>query len=245
MFPGFAIAGVLPALVLMMIVDRADAKRPEPRWSVRRVALAGAISIIPAAIIELLLMKVGPRAGIAHAVYEGFIVAAVVEETCKALCVRWFVWNRPEFDERTDGIVYGVRAGLGFAMVENVFYLLEAKSMVLLVVLFCARAILAVPMHAITGAFMGHAAAWKRFEGRGPGMLGGWVIAVLFHGTYDAALFDAKPYAEHGDYAVALALFLVPLFAVVGGGLAVLRMWRQALAADDVASMRAAALARA
>ncbi len=233
-FPPFAIAGALPALVVMLIVDRLDAKRPEPRWALRRVTLAGALSILPAVIVELVLQKLGPRQGYEHALFEGFVVAAMTEEAGKALCVRWFVYNRPEFDERTDGIVYGVRAGLGFAIVENIGALLGAKTFVSLVGIFFLRALLAVPLHAFSAAVMGHFAAWRRFERSGPGMLGGYLIAVFMHGAYDAAIFSALYSARLEELALAGAFLLVPLLVVVVGGLWVRSLWRKALARDDV-----------
>src|SRR4051794_38323722 len=112
------VLGAIPALLVMWYFDRLDAKRPEPRSTLRKVALAGAIAFVPCVVIELLLLKIGPKTGYVHAIFKGFLVAAAVEEGAKVLCMRWFVWNRPEFDERMDGITYATRAGLGFALVE-------------------------------------------------------------------------------------------------------------------------------
>lgn len=233
MFRGLAVLGAIPAIVVMLIVDRLDARRPEPRWSLRRVTLAGALSVLPALLLETLLMKIGPARGYEHALFEGFVVAAMTEEAGKALCVRWFVYGRPEFDERTDGIVYGVRAGLGFAIVENVGALLGAKTLLAMVGVFFMRALLAVPLHAFSTAVMGHFAAWRRFERRGPGMLGGYLVAVLMHGAYDAAIFAAVWSAKTKQVELAGALLLVPLVVVVAGGLWVRALWREALARDD------------
>src|SRR5262245_60978441 len=124
-----ALAGAVPALAAMWYFDRLDAARPEPRSSLRRVASAGGVSVVPCAVIELGLEEVVGLAGTAAPLFTPFVVAAFVEELAKVLCVRWFIWNRPEFDERMDGIVYATRAGLGFALVENVLYLLGAQSM--------------------------------------------------------------------------------------------------------------------
>jgi len=232
-FPGFALAGALPALVVMLIVDRLDARRPEPRWSLRRVTLASALSILPALLIELVLIKLGPTHGYEHALYEGFVVAAMTEEAGKALCVRWFVYNRPEFDERTDGIVYGIRAGLGFAIVENVGALLGAKTMLGLVGVFFMRSLLAIPLHAFSGAVMGHFTAWRRFEGRGPGMLGGYLLAVLMHGAYDATIFSAVYAGKIKALPLAGGLLVAPIVIVVASGLWVRSLWRKAQARDD------------
>jgi RsiW-degrading membrane proteinase PrsW (M82 family) len=237
-----ALAGALPALLAMYIVDRADAKRPEPRSTLRRVALAGALSCIPAAILELLLMKLGPSAGIAGALFTAFVVAAAIEEGGKALCIRWFVWNRPEFDERTDGIVYGTRAGLGFALLENVGYLLGAKTMSGFLAIFVVRAMFTVPMHAVAGGLLGHHAAWRRFEGRGPGVLGGYALAVFIHGAFDAGVLVLPTLLAEKDY-VSMLLAILGSAAVVGGGLVALRRaWKQALAADEAAALLRGAL---
>ena len=229
---GFAVLGAIPGLLVMLLVDLNDRKRPEPRWSLRRVAIAGGVAIIPAIVIELLLMKLHTQTGVAGALYGAFVVAAVVEETLKALCIRWFVYNRPEFDERTDGIVYGTRAGLGFAIVENIGYLFGAKNPLAFIAMFVFRSALAVPMHAIAGALTGHFAALRRFDRRGPGMLGGLVMAILLHGTYDAALFLVAEFSKEKKGLLALVLLPIPFLCVGLGAIAVRRMWKSAEAAD-------------
>ncbi|MHB8877371.1 MAG: hypothetical protein ACYC8T_27070, partial [Myxococcaceae bacterium] len=53
-----ALVGMIPALLAMWYVDRVDAKRPEPRWTLRKVAVAGGLSTIPCLIIQLVTGKV-------------------------------------------------------------------------------------------------------------------------------------------------------------------------------------------
>ena len=175
----------------MYYVDRLDAARPEPRWSLRKVAIAGAIVTFPCIILEILLQRLAPLVGWDRVLYSSFIVAAAVEELAKLLCLRWFIWHAPEFDERMDGIVYATRAALGFALVENMLYLLQAQSTGGLVGMYVGRALFAVPGHAIWTGFMGYYAARRRFDGVGPGLLGGFIVAVLLHGSYDASIFGA------------------------------------------------------
>ena len=249
-----ALTGALPALAAMWYVDRLDAKRPEPRWTLRKVALAGAISIIPCIVAELVLSRVGPEVvgaileaiDLPHegeyglALYHGFVVAAFVEELAKLLCVHWFVWHKPEFDERMDGIVYATRAGLGFAMVENVLYLLGTEGHGEFLVVYAGRALLAVPGHAIWAGFMGYFAARRRFDGTGPGALGGLLIAVFLHGAYDASVFLRAPLFRDGYSGVANLLLLVPVLIIVGGAIVLRRLARRALRADDASEALAA-----
>jgi RsiW-degrading membrane proteinase PrsW (M82 family) len=149
--------------------------------------------------------------------------------------MRWFVWNRPEFDERMDGITYGTRAGLGFALVENVGYLLMQKSLGGLAAVALMRALLAVPGHAIYGGIMGYCASRKRFDNKGPGLFVGYLIAVAMHGAYDAALFIAMDMHKVHNDVVTLALLPIPLVIVVAGGIILRGMVSWATAGDDKA----------
>jgi RsiW-degrading membrane proteinase PrsW (M82 family) len=226
--------GALPALVAMWYVDRIDAKRPEPRRTLRLVALAGAISTLPCIAFEHELTALGPQAiSYGQALYASFVVAAGVEELAKLLVVYWLVWHRPEFDERLDGIVYATRAGLGFALIENILFLRQAADLEAFALTYALRAVLAVPGHAIWAGFMGYYAARHRFDGVGLGGIGGFAIAVGMHGAYDAAIFAGPPLRADGHAFVAYALMAVPPAIIVGGAVILRRLARAALAADD------------
>jgi RsiW-degrading membrane proteinase PrsW (M82 family) len=228
-----ALAGVLPPLALMWYVDRLDAKRPEPPGLLRRTAIVGGVSALPCALLEVGIQHTWRFSGYANACFEGFVVAAAVEELAKLLALRLFVWNWPEFDERMDGIVYATRAGLGFALVENVGYLLTTKTMAGFAGMYVFRALLAVPGHAVYAGVMGYFAARRRFDGVGPGLLGGYLLAVFLHGAYDAAAFSSAIAFGRHDAALGLELFGVPVLVVVLGGIALLRMARRARQLDD------------
>jgi len=232
-----ALSGVVPALFFMYLVERYDAKRPEPRWQLRKVAILGGLSTIPVIIIQLILEKLGNRGGVEGALFTSFIVAGVVEESAKAAALYLGVWRHPAFDERLDGIVYATRAGLGFALVENVGYLLGSETMSGFLGIFVVRAVLAVPGHAIYAGFMGYWAARKRFDGKGPGLFGGLVIAVLLHGTYDAALFLIAVVGKDMPLLI-LPLLLVPLVVVIGGYRRLKKHAQEALRLDDLALER-------
>lgn len=244
-----ALLGALPAMLAMAYVDRLDAKRPEPRRTLRLVALAGALSAGPVILIGQLLRAYGPAGidvGISNytaALYMSFVVAAMPEELAKLLCMR-IAWKRPEFDERMDGIVYGARAGLGFALLENIVYLmLIPDSFSEYIAIFVGRAVLAVPGHATWGALVGYFAARRRFDGRGPGLWGGYALAVALHGSYDALLFCTPVAIARGHrwlslglYGVPIVAYAVPTVVIVVGAWAVRGLARSAVARDDLAA---------
>src|ERR1041384_1063828 len=228
-----ALSGAIPALVAMWIVDRLDAKRPEPASTRRLVVFFGMLSVIPALILEVVLSKlVGaqlePQLTYQGSSFQAFVVAAAVEEACKILVVYWVVWRRPEFDERMDGIVYASRAGLGFALVENVLYLLRQQSLHGQLVVWVERALLAVPGHAMWTGMIGGMAARRRFDGKGLGLIGGYLLAVAFHGAYDLSVFAQQPLRLEGRDTAAHLLLIAPVALTIVAFLVVRSMARTA-----------------
>jgi RsiW-degrading membrane proteinase PrsW (M82 family) len=246
-----ALSGAIPALVAMWLVDRLDRKRPEPPRLRRMVAFVGALSVIPAIIAESFLsgsigMQLEPEWTYQGASFKSFIVAAGVEEFFKILVIYWIVWHRPEFDERMDGIVYASRAGLGFALVENVMYLLVvAKTMDDQIEMWILRAVLSVPGHAMWTGMIGYMAARRRFDKQGLGLVGGYLLAVAFHGAYDLALFVQQPMALEGLATEAKYLMAVPVALTILAFVVLRAMARTALRLDDAEAASAAARAAA
>jgi len=227
----------------MWYFDRLDRARPEPAGLRRKVAIFGGLSVIPVLLLvwgtDAVVGSAAPAEGsYAGAIYGSFVQAAIPEELCKIAVVYWVVWRRPEFDERMDGIVYATRAGLGFALVENILYLFGQVDMTGLIVTWVLRALLAVPGHALWTGMMGYFAARRRFDGTGPGILGGYLLAVLMHGGYDAALFLGAPLRAHDQGAIALGLLAVPVLVIVTCWVLMRRFARTALVLDDADAAR-------
>jgi len=245
-----AFSGVIPALIAMWIVDRLDAKRPEPPRTRRRVVLFGMVSVIPALVLEMVLSnlvggQIEPPLTYQGASFQAFAVAAGVEEACKIGVVYWVVWRRPEFDERLDGIVYASRAGLGFALVENIMYLLGQQSLQGQVIVWVERALLAIPGHAMWTGMIGALAARRRFDGKGLGLIGGYLLAVAFHGTYDLAVFLQQPLHLEGRDTIGHVLLVAPIALTVLAFLVLRTMARTALRLDDARPVQAAEPPRA
>jgi RsiW-degrading membrane proteinase PrsW (M82 family) len=239
-----ALLGALPALVAMAIFDWIDRKRPEPRSKLRLVTVLGALSVIPCGILEIVLVKVtginfGAPSSYLDALVMSFVVAAAVEEGAKLVVLRFVAWRFRAFDERLDGIVYATRAALGFAAVENIGYLALTHSAGTFIAMFLGRAILTVPMHALSAAMMGHYGAQRRFDGTGPGLAGGYALAVLLHGVFDGAVFVMLVAARQKELGLAVLMLPVPFIALVLAWRFVRRLARQALEGDDAASLRA------
>ena len=172
--------------------------------------LLGAAILVPAAAISITLENLTgwtPRTPSLLGRFVGaMLIVALVEESWKFLVVRLYAYDRPDFDEPYDGIMYSVVAALGFATVENLLYVLSGGFGVGVL-----RALLAVPGHAFYGVLMGYFLGEAKFAGRRARafwfQLVGFGLAVLAHGVYDFVVFslDRRP----------LLILVLPVYALL------------------------------
>jgi RsiW-degrading membrane proteinase PrsW (M82 family) len=166
-----------PTLFIFLYIYRKDCYEPEPLHLVAWVFFLGALSVIPAALVELLFPE---------GVVSSAFIAPVVEEGLKFLVVFIAIYHHPEFDEPMDGIVYAMAAGLGFATIENILYVLEGGVAVGII-----RAIASVPGHVVFSCIWGFALGTAKFR---PGkersgiILAGLFSAMLLHGIFNFSL---------------------------------------------------------
>jgi len=222
-----ALSGVIPALVAMWIVDRLDAKRPEPPRLRRLVVLAGIGSVIPALLLEILLSntigaRLEPQLTYQGSSFQAFVVAAATEELCKILAVYWVVWRRPEFDERMDGIVYGTVAGLGVAKLLNLHYVIDNDGVAL------GPGVIHVVTTALAqasfGGLLGYFMAQAKFEHRPVWWVPlGFVIAAVLNGVFTWLMSEISASGLSVQPLRSLALGLVVALAVFGLLLALMR----------------------
>jgi protease PrsW len=206
----------LPAFLILLYFRRLDRARPEPIGLIGRSVLYGFIAVMPAAAIELGIGLVAPeRQSISSRLFYAFAVAGLVEESVKLFFIRRYLFNRREFDERADGIVYAICVSMGFAFVENLLYGYRDTSVLI------ARSVSAVPGHALFSGIMGYYIGLSKIEARRDGALArGLAWAVILHGLYDFFLFAG------------LGLAIIPL--LVAGWAALVRLFKKASRSDAI-----------
>lgn len=186
MFIIILIAALLPALLLWFYIWKKDSQ-PEPTsWLIRAVLLGVAICI-PVSVIELgidvMLFGVeGEPTNLMGTTAFAFFVAALPEEAAKLLALWFLLRKNPYFDEHFDGIVYAVCVGLGFAAVENIFYVFSEEEWVSVAI---SRALLAVPGHYAFAVLMGYYYSVYHF---------------VDHSKKTAACILLVPFMAHGVY---------------------------------------------
>jgi RsiW-degrading membrane proteinase PrsW (M82 family) len=117
----------------------------------------------------------------------GIFVVGVIQEFLKYAAVRYSIFQSQEFDERVDGIVYGAAAGLGYATMLNISYVIGNGGVDLGVgaIRVAVLALAHASFAGVTGYFLGRA----KFENRGPFWLPvGLFLAALLNGIVTAVL---------------------------------------------------------
>ena len=120
--------------------------------------------------------------------------APVVEETLKGLVLIGLLWRRrAELDGPTDGVIYAAMVGLGFAMIENVGYYINALvtpdrgGIALLGYTFVLRGLLSPLLHPIFTSMTGLGVAYAASRRRGApwAVALGLLAAMILHGTWN------------------------------------------------------------
>lgn len=181
---------IAPGIAICLFIFHRDAYNREPKLNLIISFLLGVISVIPAAIIEGILMK-RYDPSISGIAIKAFLSVALVEELVKFLALRFYAYPRKSFDEPLDGIVYAVMVSMGFATLENILYVFQSEATGQGYQVALMRMFLAVPAHATFGVLMGYHAGKAKFAQHGKTvlLLTGLCWAILFHGLYDFFLF--------------------------------------------------------
>jgi protease PrsW len=189
---------LLPVPILVGGILFVDRLEPEPKGDMAFTFLWGAgVAALLALIINTagLVYITQPALGATMGQYvSASLGAPVVEETLKGLVLVWLVTRRRlELDGPTDGITYATLVGLGFAMMENVGYYINALvqpefgGIRLLGYTFVARGVLSPLLHPIFTSMTGIGAAYAASRNRSWWALAaGWVAAMVLHGTWNA-----------------------------------------------------------
>ncbi len=208
---------LIPGIVIIIFIFRKDKVEHEPWGLIFKLLVLGAFSCVPAMFMEMFMggfMPAGYTPGtVGYAVFNAFAVAALCEELCKFILLRIGSWRNPNFNYRFDGIVYGVAVAVGFALLENVLYVMEGGLYVALM-----RGVMAVPLHAFCGVYMGvHYGAAKRYSVEGNKgqetlhTILAMISPMLIHGIYDSLAFMG----EYGTTFILLAFVLLMYIVAV------------------------------
>lgn len=148
------IIAIAPGIAFALAIYLTDRYDREPLGLLIKIFLLGAISVIPAAVIESFLMRLNVFEGLLSAAFTAFIIAGFTEEYFKRKVVIKYALYNKAFNEKLDGIIYCAFSALGFATIENIMYVVIRFSANPYVGIL--RGVLSVPAHMLFGITMGY-----------------------------------------------------------------------------------------
>ena len=207
-------AAVVPAVLLMLYVYKKDRLEKEPKGLLLTLVIQGIVSTSLAVYAERLgtrlLLSALDQESLWFRLIFNFLIVGLSEEGFKYLLLYRRTWESPHFNCQFDAVVYAVFVSMGFALWENIEYVVVYGFGTAV-----TRALTAVPGHACFGVFMG---AWyglaRAHENKGNQQYGricrrmAVVSPALLHGLYD---FIAT--VDETEQTVVFLGFILILFA--------------------------------
>lgn len=115
--------------------------------------LLGMMAVVPAMYVETKLdyffSNIASSQRIGYSIIDSFVFTGLIEEFFKWLIILLYIWRHKDYDDTFDGIVYSVHSSLGFAVLENIFYIYSFDIQTALIRAFCVG-------HFLFGVFMGY-----------------------------------------------------------------------------------------
>ncbi len=193
------IAATIPTFLYFTLIYWVDRYEKEPLWLLLSAFLWGAIPSIIIAFLFNSVLSIPIYLLAGEATGEGLaasLIAPPVEESIKGIALLGilFFW-RHEIDSVLDGIIYGAMVGMGFAMVENVYYFINVfnesgteawqVNIIMRAVIFGLNHSLFTSM---TGLGIAIARMTKNQALKWIAPVAGWMMAMFLHFIHNATV---------------------------------------------------------
>ena len=214
------IFSLVPAVLWLYFFYRLDRLEAEPKHMVLGVFLLGAL--ITAALHDFIIDDVFNvrdwqyNSWWGH-LLGGILIVGIVQQFIIYATVRYAVFRHPEFDERVDGVIYSVAAGLGLATVLNFSYVFRSNGVDLDI--GSIRMVINALAYASFAGIMGYYIGQARFE-KTPiyYMPKGLFIAATINGIFwyllDRTFQGGMTYNPWGDLILATIIAVISLVVV-------------------------------
>ncbi len=186
---------VAPGAALVLFILLNDRYDREPAGLLVKTFLIGMLVTLPTIVVELIGGYFNIFSGLLGKAVEAFVVVGLAEEYFKRRVVLRYTFYHPAFNERLDGIVYCSIAALGFATLENIFYVLSYYPLDQSI--WITRALVSVPVHMLLGIIMGYYLSLAKYcpdhtkcQGY---MTKSLLIPAALHGAFDFVLMSEYP----------------------------------------------------
>ncbi len=186
------LSGILPALLWLWFWLKEDNLHPEPRFQVFLTFLSGCLVVILAIFIEKYIADINISENIKYVLWAG------TEEIVKFLAVLIVALNSKNMDEPIDAMIYCITVALGFAAIENTFFILSplntgdiAKS----VITGNMRFIGATLVHIVSSASIGFMVGISYYKSdfiKAISIIIGVILAIALHSTFNLSIINSS-----------------------------------------------------
>jgi RsiW-degrading membrane proteinase PrsW (M82 family) len=188
------ILALVPAAIWMAVFYVQDAREPEPKRTVLAVFVLAALLAravgIPL-IEDVYQVDSWLASGPVFHILGAILVIGFVQQALVYAAVRYSVYNTSEFDERVDGIVYGTAAGLGYATMLNLDFIIASGGLSLTA--GTARVAVTALALASFGGILGYFLGRSRFDDEPVWWLpAGPALAAVLNGLFVYALGEVS-----------------------------------------------------
>ena len=183
------LAGIIPSFVWLWFWIREDV-HPEPKWLIVITFLGGFLAVIASIFGERYVAGFNLNTSLQYTLWAG------VEELFKFIAVAIIALNSNFNDEPIDAMVYCVVGALGFAALENAFFLFQpimGGAIAESIITGNMRFIGATLVHVVSSASIGFALGYVFYKGLFAKIIAtivGLITAVTLHAAFNLSIIN-------------------------------------------------------
>lgn len=186
------LAGIVPSFIWLYFWTREDVTHPEPRLLIAGTFLAGSLTVIAAIFAENYFGNMISDPTLKYSVW------AAIEEIFKMVAVGLVAMTATANDEPIDAMIYFIVGALGFAALENMFFLIDplrlgdvAKSISTVNLRFVGATLL----HTVSSASIGFALGVTFYKSKivkAFAAVLGLGVAIVIHASFNLSIVNAS-----------------------------------------------------
>jgi RsiW-degrading membrane proteinase PrsW (M82 family) len=180
------VMALVPAVIWLVFFYLQDRLEPEPKRYVVGIFILGGLlaSAVGIPLVnDLFQVREWLYDSPVVQLVGGILVIGFTQEFLKYAAVRYTLFESQEFDERMDGVIYGTAAGLGYATMLNIHYVLSNAGVDLSVGVI--RIVITALAQASFAGVVGYFLAQDKFEGKPVWwMPAGLTLAAVLNGLF-------------------------------------------------------------
>ncbi len=220
--------GVFPTFIWLYFWLQEDKKHPEPKFTILRCFAYGMFSVPIAAIMQFIWNQFFiNHADIEFLFHKHYLIAMItlivwsaIEELLKYVSANKGGISQKDNNEPIDPIVYMITAALGFAALENTFYLFnliaqgESLSNIIITgnIRFIGATLLHVSSSAVIGMFIAFA-YYKHIAVQARYLLTGVVLSIVLHTIFNSFIIRSDKFTLLGfSFVWLVALYVILMF---------------------------------